>query len=710
MQRVFLLIDTSFTNTPMTTRKNSIPRIGVVLAANILLYCGIADAQVLDARIHHLRAGDEREWDRFVSTPEKQYILKFNAEKNVGEMTLMLRQEDVKLAWNVYLNGFELGKLDQDESRRIRYLPIPADSLKKGDNTILIGYKKTVGRTDNLPDDIYVGAITLVDSPLKDLLAEAKVDVSVIETGVGRLLPARITITDTGNALQPVATLPGRQLAVRPGCIYTANGKASFTLPRGKYKLYATRGFEYGVDSLELDVKSGQFVRYQFSIAREVPTQGWVSSDTHVHTFTHSRHGDATVAERLLTIAGEGIELPVFTDHNVLADVKPLVHEMQLDTFFTPVLGNEYTTAVGHFNVFPVAENASLPDHRVNDWKAVTENLGNSAPVIILNHARDFHNNFQPFGPKRHVSVAGIGRDGWRLPANAMEVFNSGSQQKDPMQLYRDWFGMLNHGKFITPVGSSDSHDVMRYLVGQGRTYIRYGQFSSAGNINVNQAVEQFLAGKVSVSFGLLTEITVDQKYGPGELAPASETVNVSVRVLGPSWIGADKVSLYANGQKIKEANIDPKNRKVIKWEGSWTLLVEMQDSYLVAIAEGPDPGRPFWMIPNPYSRTSSEWNPLVLGSTGAVWLDADKDGKKTSALDYARQLTEISDVKIPELLKKLENYDQSVIIQTSAILYEQNKLSGTEFSHALRQASRKVQEGIQEFLTSLELTVQDRK
>ena len=54
-----------------------------------------------------------------------------------------------------------------------------------------------------------------------------------------------------------------------------------------------------------------------------------------------------------------------------------------------------------------------------------------------------------------------------------MEVVNSGAQQTDVMRPFRDWFGLLNHGLALTPVGASDSHDVSRYIVGQGRTYIR---------------------------------------------------------------------------------------------------------------------------------------------------------------------------------------------------------------------------------------------
>ena len=55
-------------------------------------------------------------------------------------------------------------------------------------------------------------------------------------------------------------------------------------------------------------------------IRREVPTPGYVACDTHVHTLTHSGHGDATDVERVVTLAGEGVELPVATDHNKQVD------------------------------------------------------------------------------------------------------------------------------------------------------------------------------------------------------------------------------------------------------------------------------------------------------------------------------------------------------------------------------------------------------
>ena len=372
----------------------------------------------------------------------------------------------------------------------------------------------------------------------------------------GSLLPSRITVTGPDGVLQPVGGETKAAMAVRAGVVYTGNGRAAFGLPAGTYRIYAGRGFEYGIDSVDLVLKPGDRVQKKLIINREVPTAGWVSSDTHIHTFTYSGHGDATAAERLLTLAGEGIELPIITDHNVHIDLRPLAQKMGVSPYFTLVTGNEVTTTVGHFNIFPVTAGAPVPDYKIKDWPALSGALAKIPGIagVILNHARDIHAGFRPFAPKQHLAPAGRNLSGWSFPANAMEVINSGALQTDYMQLYRDWFGMLNGGQQVTPVGSSDSHDVSRYIVGQGRTYIRCPD-TDPGQINTAEAFRNFQDGKVMVSFGLLPEIIVDNKYGPGDLVPAASEVTVSVRVLGPAWTRANRVSLYANGQKIKEEN-----------------------------------------------------------------------------------------------------------------------------------------------------------
>jgi len=657
--------------------------------------------RVLDKGMHHLRITNEPEWAGFSGKPMKQLRVEFNAKTNDTEQTLCLRQEDVRRNWIVRLNGKELGKLDQDEKAIIGYFPIPAQTLNTGANIL------TVNQSDSLADDIRVGEIGIQDLPLVNLLTETEISVSVVDRKDNLLVPARITIVNSGGALQPVAAVDDQYLAVRTGCIYTGNGKASFTLPGGKYTIYASRGFEYAADSFLIVLKPGERIERKLMITREVPTNGWVSSDTHIHTYTYSGHGDATLRERAITIAGEGVELPILTDHNIFVDIDSMAMAMKVRADFTPVTGEEFTTSIGHFNVFPMKKGSKVPDYRVKDWNEVIQNLDTSVKgrVIILNHARDLHDDFRPFDPRHHVAVAGMDLGGNGFPANAMEVLNSSSQQKDFMRLFLDWFGMLNRGHYLTPAGGSDSHDVSHYLVGQGRTYIKCAD-DQPGKIDVDKAMASFLAGKVMVSFGLLAEIMVNGKYGPGDLVTASKEVSVSVRVLGPGWLRADRVSLYANGQKIREVSIKGNSKDGVKWSGSWNIPVSRQDIFLVAIAEGPGHSTPFWPIPKPYQPTSIVWNPKVIGSSGAVWIDGDGNGEKTSAYDYANELITQTAGDFRKLLDGLSDYDETVSVQAAAILQQRGiLLSNAELTGKLKHASPSVQNGFKAFRYAWRLT-----
>ena len=171
-----------------------------------------------------------------------------------------------------------------------------------------------------------------------------------------------------------------------------------------------------------------------------MPINGYVSCDTHVHTLTYSGHGDATLDERVLTIAGEGIELPIATDHNCQVDYHDAAVKHGVRRYFTPVVGNEVTTSVGHFNIFPVSAGGPIPDYQLKDWKAIYESIAQrtGAPVVILNHPRDLHSDYRPFGPEHHNAVTGENLDGWVLRANAMEVINSGAQQSDVLRPCHD--------------------------------------------------------------------------------------------------------------------------------------------------------------------------------------------------------------------------------------------------------------------------------
>jgi len=656
-----------------------------------------ANELVLTSQLHHLRNEKTREWSSFPQQAEANSLgISFQLPGKPTDSTLRLRQQDVKQIWKVVINGKMIGKLQQDENDMVRYLAVPANILKPGNNQLTISTNSKRG-----PDDIRVGEVSLFDQSRSTLLSEGEVTVRVVDTD-GEPVPCRLTILAQSGALSAVGAQSNTTLAVRPGVVYTANGLARLGLQAGSYKIIAGRGFEWGIDSANLTIRKDSHEKLTLTIHREVPTEGLASCDTHVHTFTYSRHGDATIEERIITTAGEGIELPIATDHNLQIDYRPVLKRLGMEKYFTPVIGNEVTTSVGHFNIFPVPADGPLPDHRLTAWPEIIASIRQVPKVqaIILNHGRDLHSNVRPLGPANHIAVTGENLHGWKFGANAMELINSGATQTDIMQLVHDWFGLLNRGYRVTPVGCSDSHDVGRHFIGQGRTYIRCAD-SDPGKIPVDQAVSSFLAGRVVVSYGLLTTIRINERYSMGDLVPAGKPVQVEVTVRGPSWTRASLVELYANGKRIKTATVTASKQAGIKWQGNWQLAPFKHDVHLVAVARGPGIKSLHWPTAKAYQPTSPNWTASVFSCTGATWLDVDGDGKPTSAYQYAQQLVKQTKGEIKPLLTQLANFDEAVAAQAASLLQAKTPeiLLQDDFQQALTQAAEPVRQGIQTYL-----------
>jgi hypothetical protein len=642
----------------------------VVVALGFNIGSAGAAGQVLTPKLHHLRSGVVREWADFPEEAEAAELrLSFKAKANPAEQALRLRHRDVKQTWKLRINDREIGRLPPDENDMVTFWAVPPNALIDGKNELLIS------SPDKTSDDVIIGDLRLDDRPRAAVLGEGWIRVSVTDSSSGRALPCRLTVVDAGGALMTTDAVSREGLAVRPGVLYTADGNADFGVPAGKYTLFAGRGFEYSVASTDVDLQPGETAVRRLTLRREVPTEGYVACDTHCHTLTLSGHGDASLAERMVTIAGEGIELPIATDHNVHADYEKAAVAAGVREYFTPVIGNEVTTPrMGHFNVFPIAADAKVVDQAVPSWGDLFRKIRNcpNIAVTVLNHPRDLHGGYRPFGPEHYLSLVGENLDGWKLEANAVETVNSGALQSDVMRVYRDWFGLLNRGFKIIPVGASDSHDVSRYILGQGRTYIRCGDRNPAA-IDVAEACRNLAAGRAIVSLGLLCEIAVNGQYGPGDLAPASGEVAVAVRVLGPSWSKATHVALFANGVKIREADLEAARSATapgVKWEGSWRLPKFKHDVHLAAIATGRGAKELFWPIPRPYQPSSPVWHSYVVGSTGAVWLDADGSGQFTPAFEYATRLVEDSGNDFARLTSSLADYDEAVAAQAARIVH----------------------------------------
>ena len=88
--------------------------------------------------------------------------------------------------------------------------------LADGENTLVI---ESTGR---VPDDVRVGEITLDDRPVKALLSEATVEVTVreeVRRGERVSIPCRLTVLSARRALATTGATSTDRLAARPGVI-----------------------------------------------------------------------------------------------------------------------------------------------------------------------------------------------------------------------------------------------------------------------------------------------------------------------------------------------------------------------------------------------------------------------------------------------------------------------------------------------------------
>ncbi|MEC8474189.1 MAG: CehA/McbA family metallohydrolase, partial [Planctomycetota bacterium] len=723
-------------------------------------------------KLNNLRAGSTsiKEWDEFPDHVESSALEHvFDAESNASSWTLSLRQQNVKESWKVVLNEKELGRLVRDENDLRSDFEIPPQLLQEFNNQL------SIHATSSKSDDVRVGEIEIHDQYIENIRNQAKIEI-VITDSQQQPLPGRITVVDANGTLTPLTPLASSSpsklveqkgsvthgaadqpsdpmLASREGVIYTATGHAYFGVRPGAYRIYASRGFEYSAPTTQLTVGRGQHAKRTLQLAKEVNTEGWVACDTHVHTMTYSGHGDCTLQERLVTLAGEGIELPISTDHNTQIDYSETALALGLSKWFTSVVGNEVTTKNGHFNIFPTAAQSARPNHLAANWQELFDSIfGNpQVKVAILNHARDLHSSFRPFSPSHHISLTGSNLDGFDRRFNAMELINSGAVQTDPMELFRDWCGLINHGMKVTPVGSSDSHDVTRYIVGQGRTYIAADD-KDVSKLDTSACVQAFLEGKVIVSYGLFAHLTAERipkkadnqlpapqsaptnplsdmkKAGPGEILrlgnPQSSMIRLHADLRLPSWSEVTEVELWINGHPSNDAPMQvvapqvpagrnqdsmtklnhqtafSSTRKSYQW-----LIPENQfkhDSWVSLVARGPGIRSPHWPTARPYQPDSTTFEGYTFSCTGPIYLDLDGDGQFRSAREIAQSLGKMW---LDSKEKKPEDPGTMVLEEISHALSESHASVRDQFAEL---ASTKI-EDFSNWMTGLSPTLKSQ-
>lgn len=633
------------------------------LSLSFTMTCLVASAaprpadQVLDAGFHNLGKRASQ-----VKSKRPQLDVRFDGAANVTEFTLQLTHREVIQPWFVQLNGRRLGQLPLSyKTERQSYFTVPAGMLINGSNTLTLV-------ADEFGREISVGNFQLFRQPLRDLLQLRTVSVTITDSATGKPVPARITIVNDQGKPVDIFNVSATNVAVRTGLIYTTGTPTNFEMPEGRYEFSATRGMEWGLDRKTVSLTAGEAASVNLRIRRQVDTRGFVAADTHIHTLYFSNHGDATVDERMVTLAGEGVELAVATDHNHHTDFAPHQTRLELNRFFTPVTGNEVTTRNGHFNAFPMPPGGDLPDHRETNWVTLMHDIRlKGAKVVILNHPRypDLTNN--ALARFRFNRASGDRPAGPAFTFNGMELVNSSSPstvareelRADPLRLLTDWFAVLNHGEKITGVGASDSHTVGN-PVGQGRTYIRSSTDDPA-RLDVDELCRNFLAGDTSVSYGIFADVTVNRRHHMGHrVQPERGKVEVRLRVAAADWVQPRRAIVFLNGVPVAEKQLKPAPGRPFDERLTFSIPVPRHDAHLVCAVFGNGVTAPYWKTLGNY--TAAVTNPL--------YLDGDGDGQYQSPRETARKLLAATDGTVNAAWTAIEKADDALAGQMLGLLY----------------------------------------
>jgi hypothetical protein len=428
-------------------------------------------------------------------------------------------------------------------------------------------------------------------------------------------LPGRLVVRGVPPTKDP-DLLPGEHEAGSQNMLYSLSGAGSLQLPAGRYDVLATHGPEYSLPRQELEVNADLGATFRAELTRTVDTSGYLASDFHVHA-SPSRDSSVPLTERVLTLAAEGIELAVPTDHNHVTDYAEAISAQRLDGKLATMTGVEITTlSWGHFNAYPYAKALEVPPTHETSPLEIFAVVRARAPQAVLqvNHPRmpgvGYFNRGE-LDTRTGVAEA----PGFSFAFDTLEVTN-GFDLEDPSVLernLREWFELLNVGRRYTAVGNSDSHHVVFQWAGWPRTYVRVPDqdLAHVAPLDVARALTN---GHATVSCGIFVLPTANGSAGPGDTVQGAR-VSLAMSLRAPEWIDVSRVEVYANGAKVEE-----RTRPGPQRSSAWNLDVDLQlkaDTWLVVVARGDKfmndalPGK--WIKP--------------FGFSNPIYVDADSDG-----------------------------------------------------------------------------------
>ena len=562
-----------------------------------------ADGPVAGARVHFVR--DQEVFGFAVTDAEGRYSASLPPGAWQAWVTARLTYEQVDSRRGV---------------GRLGHLSTPA--LQEAHLAALVGAPSIPmagGRWSVGPEDVEVSEAP-VDRDFT-LGRQGRLDLQVTRETLGS--SAVVEVIDGGaGADSPVPEELREALGLdsggpQPARAWTADGEMSLLLPPSDYSIRVARSWRDGRAVHEVSLEPGVPLSLAVELAVEVPRDGYVSVDTHLHA-APSMDGRTAMEDRLIGCAAVGLDVPVTTDHDRFADYRPLATALGLDPLMSVMPGTEVTAVVrGHWNLYPVepvgqaARNGGALvwwDRELTETSALLERIrdvGLEDSLVQVNHGRLALGMMDSAG---YAVASGEPANErlWSWDFDTVEIVTA--DDIDDWHSNRDdWFSFLQHGRIRVPTGSSDSHDLKRACA-LGRTDVYVG----AGEWDLSAVRDALAAGDVIVSSG----VTIRADIGgarPGSTVTGGDQ-SLEIRVLGPSWLQPGLVRVWSNFAVVFEQELEASDTGVF-FDGAVPLDLS-EDAWVVVEVDGGEPQGWWWGGHRPYGVT----NAFLVDVAGDGW------------------------------------------------------------------------------------------
>lgn len=400
----------------------------------------------------------------------------------------------------------------------------------------------------------------------------------IVRSGDGLPFEVQVAPTDPQPTYDP-RLVPDEASGGNAALGWARDGELRLLVPAGHYDLVAHRGIRYELDQVAVTAVAGEEQIIDVSLPAAYEATGFLLADPHMHG-SPSSDTNVSMEDRILGAAAVGLQLHFGTDHDGMADYRPIVTALGLEASMRSVVADEVSPVLrGHLNIYPIEPRLDQPNNGAWAWwsdfvQTTTEEF---------QRLRDRHGTF--ILQSNHPVDKGLAQaagwrpgeirkpDFWSDAFDAVEAENSGDITNH-LPFFVDLF---LRGHPICPTGTSDAHG-HKGSQGVSATFLGLGSSDPADYTDIG-LIETMRARRVIVTRGVFLALSIP----PGSDLTGPQTLTVEAK--SPSWIVVDRLLLYRDGEVVET---------VSGTTATFTLAPEKDAAYWV-VAEGDTPMQPVW-------------------------------------------------------------------------------------------------------------------